>query len=290
MSWFPVDDAFHSHPKARRAGMEAIGLWTVSGSFCMAYLTDGFVPEWFVREKPRGLALAKRLVEAELWRVGRNGDEAGWWFHDWKPECTKEKVEEARAKARERKRKSREQAAPETPKVDRIMHRKTLRTGSFSANSYMENGESGGYSTSDQVNAESNHHNRPSSTDTSMSRVTGRVTDASRHADVLGQPNPTQPNPLLVVDKGGELTQVGEEPPVCRRHPNGTETPCGVCQRRRIWVQAADTAREGDELRKKRRARLAADNCPDCHGTNVIEVGDNAARKCNHPNVELANA
>lgn len=108
MSWFPVDDAFHSHPKARRAGFEAIGLWTVSGSYCMAYLTDGFVPEWFVKEKPKGLALAKRLVDAGLWRVGENAGETGWWFHQWKHECTKAVVLAAREKARQRKAKSRE--------------------------------------------------------------------------------------------------------------------------------------------------------------------------------------
>ena len=239
MSWFPVDDAAHSHPKMRRAGLEAIGLWTVCGSFCMAYLTDGFVPEWFVKQHPRGMALAKRLVDASLWRAGINGEDNGWWFHDWKTECTKERIEEARANARARKQKSRESRTHGADDVTRDRTR-----------------------------------------DSPVS---------SRGCLGPTQPNPTQPINNLV-DLGGELTQVGEEPPVCRRHPNGTETPCGVCQRRRIWVQAADTAREGDELRKKRRARLAADNCPDCHGTNVIEVGDNAARKCNHPNVELANA
>lgn len=109
MSWFPVDDGAHSHPKMRRAGLEAVGLWTVSGSFCMAYLTDGFVPEWFVKEKPRGAALAKRLVEAGLWTAGTNGEEKGWWFHDWKPECTKARIQEARESARIRKQKSRDQ-------------------------------------------------------------------------------------------------------------------------------------------------------------------------------------
>nr|WP_052741242.1 hypothetical protein [Mycobacterium sp. UM_NZ2] len=108
MSWFPVDDAFHGHPKARRAGFEALGLWVISGSYCMAYLTDGFVPAWFVKEKPRGPALAKRLVDAELWIVGEKDGEKGWWFHDWKPECTKAHVAEVRKKARQRKAKSRE--------------------------------------------------------------------------------------------------------------------------------------------------------------------------------------
>lgn len=108
MPWFPVDDAFHGHPKARRAGFEAIGLWTVAGSYCMAYLTDGFVPEWFVKEKPRGIALAKRLVAAGLWQAGEKDGDAGWWFHDWKPECTKAHVLAVRENARQRKAKSRE--------------------------------------------------------------------------------------------------------------------------------------------------------------------------------------
>lgn len=108
MSWFPVDDAFHSHPKSRKAGLEAVGLWTVSGAFCMAYLTDGFVPEWFVRQQPRGMALAKKLVEAGLWRTAKRDGELGFQFHDWKHECTKTVILANREKARQRKQKSRE--------------------------------------------------------------------------------------------------------------------------------------------------------------------------------------
>lgn len=133
MSWFPVDDAFHSHPKARRAGLEAIGLWVVSGSFCMAYLTDGFVPEWFVKEKPKGLTLAKRLVAADLWKHGDNGIETGWWFHDWKHECTKAEIEKAREKARLRKRKSREQHSDVTGDVTGDVTRDKTRDGTVSS-------------------------------------------------------------------------------------------------------------------------------------------------------------
>lgn len=122
MSWFPVDDAFHSHPKARKAGLEAIGLWSVSGSYCMAYLTDGFVPEWFVKEKPRGTTLAKRLVGAGLWRPGVNDEgEPGFWFHDWKKECTKEHVLDVREKARQRKAKQRD-SHEESRVTDDVSH------------------------------------------------------------------------------------------------------------------------------------------------------------------------
>jgi hypothetical protein len=74
----------------------------------MAYLTDGFVPEWFVKEKPRGLALAKRLIDSGLWHCAEKDGEQGFQFHDWKPECTKEHVMAVREKARQRKAKQRE--------------------------------------------------------------------------------------------------------------------------------------------------------------------------------------
>lgn len=105
--WFPVDDAFHSHPKAQRAGDEALGMWVRAGSHCMAYLTDGFVAEWWVKQQPKGLAKASKLVQAELWRRGENDGEPGWWFHDWKPENLKVNILAAREQARQRKAKSR---------------------------------------------------------------------------------------------------------------------------------------------------------------------------------------
>lgn len=78
----------------------------------MAYLTDGFVPQWFVKERPRGVVLAKRLVQADLWLVGECNGESGWWFHQWKPECMKSHVLDVREKARLRKAKSRESQPP----------------------------------------------------------------------------------------------------------------------------------------------------------------------------------
>ncbi|SHS64837.1 Uncharacterised protein [Mycobacteroides abscessus subsp. abscessus] len=108
--WFPVDDAFHSHPKAQRAGDEALGMWVRAGSHCMAYLTDGFVAEWWVKQQPKGVAKARKLVDAELWRRGENDGEPGWWFHDWKPENLKVNVLAAREQARQRKAKSRQKS------------------------------------------------------------------------------------------------------------------------------------------------------------------------------------
>jgi hypothetical protein len=83
MPHFRVDDGLHNHPKARKAGLEAMGLWNMSGSWCMGYLTDGFVPEWYVKGWPKGFALAKRLVDAGFWNPATKDGEKGWQFHEF---------------------------------------------------------------------------------------------------------------------------------------------------------------------------------------------------------------
>lgn len=83
MTWFKVDDTLAGHPKARKAGLPAMGLWTVAGSWASQQLTDGFVPGWYVETWPQGRKLAARLVDARLWNVGEHDGEPGWWFHEW---------------------------------------------------------------------------------------------------------------------------------------------------------------------------------------------------------------
>lgn len=111
MPWFKVDDQLHSHPKARRAGLSAMGLWTVAGSHCMSYLTDGFVEAWFVESWPKGRELASRLVEGGLWLVV----EGGWQFHEWeKFQPTRDQVLSDREAAAERMRRVRANKAGNT--------------------------------------------------------------------------------------------------------------------------------------------------------------------------------
>ena len=106
MPHFRVDDALHSHPKARQAGLEAMGLWNMCGSYCMGYLTDGFVPEWYVKSWPKGPALAKRLVAVKLWYPATKDDEKGWQFHEFTGpgrNDSREQIEELRKKWRDKK-------------------------------------------------------------------------------------------------------------------------------------------------------------------------------------------
>jgi hypothetical protein len=112
MTWFRVDDTLAAHPKTRRAGLAAMGLWTVAGSWSSQQLTEGFVPEWFVATWPSGKKLARQLVVAGYWEESEDGDETGWLFHDWTDaNPTAEKEKERRRKARERQKKLRERSA-----------------------------------------------------------------------------------------------------------------------------------------------------------------------------------
>lgn len=108
MPYFKVDDQLHSHPKARRAGLAAMGLWTVAGSHCMPYKSDGFVPDWFVTSWPQGRKLAGQLVDAGLWSPAERDGEQGWQFHDWDDiQLTAEEIEADREYARARQRRHR---------------------------------------------------------------------------------------------------------------------------------------------------------------------------------------
>jgi len=102
--WFMVDDKLHSHKKAVRAGVQAMGLWVLAGSWSADHLTDGFVPDFIAqRIDPDADMHAAELVTAGLWSVAEKGDDNGWAFHEWEGfQPTKEAVEEKRAAARER--------------------------------------------------------------------------------------------------------------------------------------------------------------------------------------------
>ena len=87
MGWGRIDDDLHSHPKAIRAGLEAMGLWALCLSWTSKHLTDGFIPQE-VAEGIRGFkqSLADQLVAVGLWRVTAGGYQMHD-FHDCNPEA-----------------------------------------------------------------------------------------------------------------------------------------------------------------------------------------------------------
>jgi hypothetical protein len=103
--WFKTDDQFHSHPKARRANLAALGLWTLAGSYSMAYKLDGFVPDWYVAAHPGGRKHADTLVHVGLWETAVRGCEEGYVFHDWTDyQPTSQEIEAEREATRQRQR------------------------------------------------------------------------------------------------------------------------------------------------------------------------------------------
>lgn len=113
MSWFKVDDAFHSSKPVlkipRKYRLAAIGLWTSAGTWCAQEESDGFLPDWVLEELCGTPAIARHLVAAGLW-IEVRGDldgsssdsgESGWQFKNWsKYQPTREELEEKREKDR----------------------------------------------------------------------------------------------------------------------------------------------------------------------------------------------
>ena len=69
MVWFKVDDKFHQHPKARRAGNAALGLWVRCGAYCAQYETDGQLPADIVEEYGSRREIDRLITSTLLARV-----------------------------------------------------------------------------------------------------------------------------------------------------------------------------------------------------------------------------
>lgn len=100
MPWFKVDDGFHGHPKVIELSLPAVGVWTLAGSWCANYLTDGQISMRSIRRLGGDEPEAIELVEADLWRDLGDGN---YQFKDWEDyQPLKESVESEREAARER--------------------------------------------------------------------------------------------------------------------------------------------------------------------------------------------
>lgn len=218
MTWFRIDDTFAAHPKVRRAGLEAIGLWSVAGSWSSQQLTEGFVPAWFVETWPKGRKLADRLVDAGLWTI-MPGPEPGWLFHDWTDSNPTAKQErERREKSRERQRRAREKSAAER-----------------------DQRRSAAVNQAEPVTRESRDLSRV--TDDVTSRVTNR---APTRPDPSRPSLPTEESP--VETSGGDVQRADARdsngpppfPDHCQRHAHtAVPGPCGGCADQRRANRAA---------------------------------------------------
>lgn len=109
MAWFKVDDKFHSHPKIkripRRLRRAAIGLWTIAGSWCADYETDGEVPEYMLEEFDADPEEVAALVDCGLWERAEDGVVFCNWG-EFQP--TRAQLDEKRAQTAERVQKYRQ--------------------------------------------------------------------------------------------------------------------------------------------------------------------------------------
>lgn len=85
MSWFKVDDKLHDHRKVTAAGVEAMGLWVLAGSWCAANPdTDGFIPVRVISRFTRGwVRVGSKLTQAGLWVNSEFKGEQGFQFLHW---------------------------------------------------------------------------------------------------------------------------------------------------------------------------------------------------------------
>lgn len=89
--------------------MQAVGVWTLAGSWCAAHLTDGQVPADALRLVCRRNVdkYARELVERHLWAEEIDG----WAFVDWHQwQASKATIEAKRESARARQARRRRRA------------------------------------------------------------------------------------------------------------------------------------------------------------------------------------
>lgn len=127
MAWFKIDDGFYSSRKVlsipRSVRLQAIGIWTLAGTWSAKELTDGIVPGYVLEELGCTSRIREALVESSLW-LDQDGTTlrpsladavpeasaslSAIVFHDWNVyQPTRAQVEEYRASERERKAKAR---------------------------------------------------------------------------------------------------------------------------------------------------------------------------------------
>jgi len=117
VTWMKVDDRLHGHPKARAAGLAAMGLWVLAGSYASAYIAknrEGFVPATWIATLPRGNSNANRLVAVGLWTQETVDGDAGFRFKDWleiNPSWEQEQARKEKERARQRRSRSAARAA-----------------------------------------------------------------------------------------------------------------------------------------------------------------------------------
>lgn len=111
-------------------------------------------------------------------------------------------------------------------------------------------------------------------------------TPSEPHRDPPSQVPVPYKSSLSVVGSVGERAHAR---PACPDHPeNSLFEDCRFCMRRREWDKQNADLIAADDLARRRHQREVAASCPDCHGTNQIQIGDDLVRRCEHSAVRNA--
>jgi hypothetical protein len=120
MGWFAVDDGFDNHPKIRKAGNAAAGLFCRMGSYCSRNATEGIIPGPVARDYGTAAQLKKLSELGMIHPFGhacddcKQPDRGGFVMHDYlQYNRSRKEIEDARKAGVERQRKRRARLAAE---------------------------------------------------------------------------------------------------------------------------------------------------------------------------------
>jgi hypothetical protein len=120
MGWFAVDDGFDNHPKIRKAGNAAAGLFCRLGAYSSRSATEGVIPGPVARDYGTGAQLRKLGDLGMLHTVGHDCKDCvqpppgDFVMHDYLDyNRSRREIENARKAGAERQRKRRERLAAE---------------------------------------------------------------------------------------------------------------------------------------------------------------------------------
>ncbi|MFF7096370.1 hypothetical protein ACFY9A_28845 [Streptomyces rubradiris] len=117
MAWFALDDGFDTHPKVRKAGNAAVGLFVRLGVHATKHLTEGHLDGDIVRHYGTAATIRKLITVGMLHEPGHGCTRCpqpaadGYYIHDYLDyNKSRAQIEAARESARKRQQKGRDNA------------------------------------------------------------------------------------------------------------------------------------------------------------------------------------
>jgi hypothetical protein len=194
MPWFALDDGFDTHPKVRKAGNAAVGLFVRLGVHATKHLTEGHLDGAIVRDYGTDATVRKLIAVGMLHEPGHacrrcpQPADCGYYIHDYLDyNKSRAQIEAAREAARKRQQKGRDSAS---------RNRNERDSGANLNSNSRENGAS--FAPNSRQNAPRFEDGTAGQSDTSR---------RDTHEGATGVPSPPHPTPHKHgADLGGRST------------------------------------------------------------------------------------